>query len=166
VVVIGAGPQGEAHAAALQAEFVPESVEFVDPRSGGGAAAAIARAGVVCCVTTAREPLFDGSLVADDALVIAIGSHEPDARELDSQLVRRADLVVESRISAFREAGDLILAKLGRDDVITLAELVAAPIAVDNRRPRIFKATGMSWEDNVVAALVIESTTPSGPGLT
>jgi ornithine cyclodeaminase/alanine dehydrogenase-like protein (mu-crystallin family) len=158
VVVIGAGPQGRAHAAALRAEFAPESVEFVDPRAGGNATIAIARAGVICCVTTAREPLFDGSLVANDALVIAIGAHEPEARELDAQLIRRANVVVESRASAFREAGDLILARIQRDAVMTLAELVGVPSIVDDARPRVFKSTGMSWEDNLIAALITEST--------
>ena len=53
-------------------------------------------------------PLFDGSLVADHATVVAIGSHEPDAREIDDALARRATVVVESRASALREAGDVI----------------------------------------------------------
>ena len=33
--------------------------------------------------TTAREPLFDGDLVPAHAVVVAVGSHEPDAREVD-----------------------------------------------------------------------------------
>jgi ornithine cyclodeaminase len=106
---------------------------------------------VVCCCTTAREPLFDGAAVRDDAVVVAIGSHEPDARELDTTLMRRATVVVESRASALREAGDVLLAGLGGDDLVTLAEHVA----IDLRRPRVFKSTGMAWEDAVVASAVV-----------
>ena len=70
----------------------------------------VAAADVICCCTTAREPLFDGALVADHACVVAIGSHEPDAREVDEALVRRATVVVEARAAALREAGDVIAA--------------------------------------------------------
>ena len=46
--------------------------------------------------------------MADHATVVAIGSHEPEARETDDALARRATVVVESRVSALREAGDVI----------------------------------------------------------
>jgi ornithine cyclodeaminase/alanine dehydrogenase-like protein (mu-crystallin family) len=88
----------------------------------------VAAADIVCCCTTAREPLFDGALVADHATVVAIGSHEPDARETDDTLVARATVVVESRTSALREAGDVILAidsgATTADQLVTLAELI------------------------------------------
>ena len=58
---------------------------------------------------------------------------------------------MESRASAFREAGDVLMARLGPDDVTTLAE----DVAPDYARPRVFKSTGMAWEDAVVAAAVV-----------
>jgi ornithine cyclodeaminase/alanine dehydrogenase-like protein (mu-crystallin family) len=152
LVVFGRGPQARGHAEAIAAvrpieqttvlgrDARPEEVDH-----------AIAQADVICCATTARDPLFDGSHVKDDALVIAVGSHEPAAREVDDQLVRRAAVVVESRASAMREAGDVIAAGLEPERLMTLAELVAgAEIPPD--RPRLFKSTGMSWEDAVVAS--------------
>lgn len=106
---------------------------------------------MICCATTARDPLFAGSHVKDGALVIAVGSHEPDAREVDDQLVNRAAVVVESRASAMREAGDLIAAGLPAEQLVTLAELVAGA-QIPPARPRLFKSTGMSWEDTVIAS--------------
>jgi ornithine cyclodeaminase/alanine dehydrogenase-like protein (mu-crystallin family) len=121
----------------------------------------VAQADVICCATTAREPLFDGGLVSDDAVVIAVGSHEPTVREVDTRLVRRATVVVESRRSALREAGDVIAAGLGGTDLVTLADLVAGrPIPSD--RPRLFKSTGMSWEDTVVATAVLDALQEEG----
>jgi ornithine cyclodeaminase len=105
----------------------------------------------VCCCTTAREPLFDGALVADHATVVAIGSHERDAREVDGALAHRATVVVESRASALREAGDVIAARIADADLVTLADVVRGR-AVDRGRPRLFKSTGMAWEDAVVAS--------------
>jgi ornithine cyclodeaminase/alanine dehydrogenase-like protein (mu-crystallin family) len=90
--------------------------------------------------------------VADHATVVAIGSHEPAARETDDALAHRATVVVESRASALREAGDVIAAGLRAEQLVTLAGLVRGEAAPDPDRPRLFKSTGMAWEDAVVAA--------------
>ena len=153
LLVFGRGPQAHAHAAALTEVLPLEHVDLLG-RDHGDVTDLVREAHVICCCTTAREPLFDGALVADHATVVAIGSHEPGAREVDSALVRRATVVVESRASALREAGDVIAAGLGASDLVTLAELVRG----DGRRaegPALFKSTGMAWEDAVVAAAVV-----------
>jgi ornithine cyclodeaminase len=149
LLVVGRGPQGRAHAEAIPA--VLPAIEQVDVVGRDVGGVDVGAYDVVCCCTTAREPLFDGAAVRDDAVVVAIGSHEPDARELDAALMRRATVVVESRASALREAGDVLLAGLGGDDVVTLAE----EVAVEAGRPRVFKSTGMAWEDAVVASAVV-----------
>ena len=148
LVVFGRGPQAVAHAEALGLEDVA-LLGRDDPRRDE----LVAAADVICCCTSAREPLFDGSLVADHACVVAIGSHEPAARETDDRLAARATVVVESRASALREVGDVIGAiesgALAADELVTLRELVdGAEIAPG---PRLFKSTGMAWEDAVVA---------------
>jgi ornithine cyclodeaminase/alanine dehydrogenase-like protein (mu-crystallin family) len=157
-LVFGRGPQGRAHAVALRA--VLPSLERVEVVGRAGQPHDVGGADVICCCTTAREALFDGARVAEHATVVAIGSHEPDAREVDGALVRRATVVVESRASALREAGDVVLAiaegAIAPDDLVTLADLVrgaASPPA----GPRLFKSTGMAWEDAVVAAAVVRS---------
>jgi ornithine cyclodeaminase/alanine dehydrogenase-like protein (mu-crystallin family) len=119
---------------------------------------AVEGADVICCCTTAREPLFDGDSVAEEAVVVAIGSHEPEAREVDTALAGRATVVVESRTSALREAGDVIqpiaAGALREDDLVPLADLVRGASAPAAGRPRFFKSTGMAWEDLVLAAAV------------
>ena len=68
-------------------------------------------ADIVVCATTARQPVFDGRLLAEQACVVAVGSHEPDARELDDAVfARAARVVVEERSTALREAGDVLQA--------------------------------------------------------
>jgi ornithine cyclodeaminase len=152
LLVFGRGPQAHAHVAALRAVRPIEHVDMVG-RDGGDVAELVAGADIVCCCTTAREPLFDGRLVADYATVVAIGSHEPEAREVDDALAHRATVIVESRASALREAGDVIAAGLAEADLVTLADVVRGH-AVDRGRPRLFKSTGMAWEDAVIAAAV------------
>ena len=116
----------------------------------------------MCCCTTAREPLFDSRLLKDTATVVAVGSHEPDAREVDENLVRTATVVVESRACASREAGDILLAGREAAGLANLAELVRSDLTIAPDQPRLFKSTGMAWEDLVVAALAYE--TASGLG--
>jgi ornithine cyclodeaminase/alanine dehydrogenase-like protein (mu-crystallin family) len=154
LVVFGRGPQAHAHAAALRAVRPIEHVEMIG-RDHGNADELVATADIVCCCTTAREPLFDGARVAPGATVVAVGSHEPEAREVDERLVGRASVVVEARSAALREAGDVIQAiaagALDADALITLAALVRGDAELPGERPRLFKSTGMAWEDVVVA---------------
>jgi ornithine cyclodeaminase/alanine dehydrogenase-like protein (mu-crystallin family) len=154
LLVFGRGPQAHAHAQVLREIRPIEQVDMLG-RDRGDVDELLGAADIICCCTTAREPLFDGSLVADHATVVAIGSHEPDARETDDSLAARATVVVESRTSALREAGDVILAiesgATSEDQLVTLADLVRSEAKPASRRPRFFKSTGMSWEDAVIA---------------
>lgn len=155
LVVFGRGPQSRAHAEAITAvRPIEEIVVFGRDADPGEVDRAIAAADVICCATTARDPLFDGAGVSTAALVIAIGSHEPEAREVDGELVKRSTVVVESRASAMSEAGDVIAAGVAAERLVTLAELVAGA-EVLTARPRVFKSTGMSWEDSVVASALV-----------
>jgi ornithine cyclodeaminase/alanine dehydrogenase-like protein (mu-crystallin family) len=158
LVVFGRGPQAHAHAAAMRAVRPIEQVDLVG-RHTAGADHLVAAADIVCCCTTSREPLFDGGLVADHATVVAIGSHEPAARETDDALARRATIVVESRDAALREAGDIVLAiaagAIESDELVTLAELARGDAERDPGQPRLFKSVGMAWEDAVVASALI-----------
>jgi ornithine cyclodeaminase/alanine dehydrogenase-like protein (mu-crystallin family) len=155
LLVFGRGPQAHAHVAAMRAIRPIEQVNMLG-RGVTDVDELVAAADIVCCCTTAREPLFDGALVADHATVVAIGSHEPDARETDDTLAARATVVVESRTSALREAGDVILAldsgATTADQLVMLAELVRGEAKPPAGRPKLFKSTGMSWEDAVIAA--------------
>ena len=155
LVVFGRGPQAHAHVRALRAIRPIEQVHMLG-RASADVDELVRAADIICCCTTAREPLFDGGLVADHTTVVAIGSHEPDARETDDTLAARATVVVESRTSALREAGDVILAidsgATTADQLVTLAELIRGDAEPPAGRPRFFKSTGMSWEDAVVAA--------------
>jgi len=161
LLVFGRGPQAHAHATALRAVRPVEHVHMVG-RDRGSVDELLAAADIICCCTTAREPLFDGELVADHATVVAIGSHEPDARETDGTLASRATIVVESRASALREAGDVILAidagATTADQLVTLSELVRREARPGTDRPRLFKSTGMSWEDAIIASALAKAT--------
>jgi ornithine cyclodeaminase len=140
---------------ALIAQLASEDIE-VRP----GSAADVPAADVVLCTTSSRTPLFDGSLVAPGAVVAAVGQHGLDAREVDAALVRRSDVVVEGRASAWREAGDLIPARSVQEwEAIrpaNLQDLVTGRFRRTPGRPCLYAGVGMAWEDLVTAALVYE----------
>ena len=159
LLVFGRGPQANAHIEAIRAIRPIRDVDVLG-RDDGERDDRVAAADVICCCTTAREPLFDGGCVADHATVVAIGSHEPDTREVDDALAARATVVVESTSSALREAGDVILAirsgVLDPDRLITLRALVHCEHSPAPGAPRLFKSTGMAWEDAVIVAAILD----------
>ena len=158
LLVFGRGPQAHAHVAAMRAVRPIEHVDMLG-RDAEERDDLVATADVMCCCTTARAPLFDGGLVADHATVVAIGSHEPDAREVDDTLAARATVVVESTGSALREAGDVIQAissgALDPQDLVALAGLVRGEREPAPGAPRLFKSTGMAWEDAVTVNAIL-----------
>lgn len=158
LLVFGRGPQAHAHVEAIRAIREIGHVDLLGREDRSDAL--VEQADVVCCCTTARAPLFDGSRVRDDATVVAIGSHEPDAREVDDALAARATVVVESPAAALREAGDVVLAvdsgAIAPADLVPLADLVRGDVAPAAGRPGLFKSIGMSWEDAVVVAAILD----------
>jgi ornithine cyclodeaminase len=175
LVVIGSGPQAEGHIAALRvvrpltdvvvvgrdqekAQRLAARVDDSGLRTRVGVATDVATADIVVCATTSATPVVPGELVPDQACVVAVGSHEPDRRELDEQLLSRATVVVEDRATAMREAGDVVLAVgrgLSYQSLVRLSDLVRGT-DVDMQRPRVFKSVGMSWQDLVIAGEVVQ----------
>ena len=177
VALFGTGVQAWGHVRAISAVLPVEHVDVVGRtpahveelvrriRATGMSATpadtrAVAEADVVVCTTAAPSPLFDGTLVADHAVTVAIGSHSPDAREVDTTLVRRSSVVVEARSSALREAGDVVIpiaeGAFDAENLITLADLVRGAVTIPRDRPRLFKGCGMPWQDLAVAAALAD----------
>jgi ornithine cyclodeaminase len=128
----------------------------------------VSKADVIICNTASAVPLFDGSEPAPDAIIAAVGAHGLGAREVDTALVLRSDIVVEGRASAWLEAGDLIPARSVEEwqhmQPPNLRELVNGQLTRTPGRPCLFNSVGMSWEDLIIAAVVYESGTHEHTG--
>ncbi len=184
VVVFGAGPQGVGHVDTFRDVLAGRrevaSVRHVVRSSGvptpaygddgdldvavlraddPAVSAAVADAGLVVCATGSGTPVLDSRDLREDAVVVAVGSHEPDRRELDAGLLGRACVVVEDVATALREAGDVVLAiaegTLSTDRLVTLREVATGAHPLPDDRPVVFKSVGMAWEDLVVADAVL-----------
>lgn len=170
LVVIGHGPQAQGHVAAFAAvRSLARSTYLVrDPARATVEGVALGsdearrrlrEADVVVSATTARTPVLHSEDVRDDAIVVAVGAYEPEARELDAALLSRSTVVVEDVATALREAGDVVLAVAeGALDAATLVgmrDLVLGTISAPRDRPLVFKSVGMAWEDLAVAEAVV-----------
>ncbi|MET4060275.1 1-piperideine-2-carboxylate/1-pyrroline-2-carboxylate reductase [NAD(P)H] [Arthrobacter sp. UYP6] len=180
ILVFGAGIQALNHIRAARAVFPQAEFSVIGRRphrveelirtlaaegirvqdASGAMEDSVAAADVILCVTSSPEPLFDGALPKDGAIIASVGQHGLDAREVDAALVRRSDVVVEGRASAWRENGDLIPARSVREwqeiNPPNLHDLVLGKLARRRATCCLFTGVGMAWEDLVTAAVVYE----------
>ena len=67
---------------------------------------AVDGADLVVLATAAREPVLQSDWIADGAHIAAVGACRPDQRKMDTALVARARVFVDSQNGALAEAGD------------------------------------------------------------
>jgi len=180
LAVLGTGVQGREHVAAVRAVRPITRVTLWNrtrPRAEGLAAelraddlevevvetpaAAAVGAQVVCTCTAATDPILTAADLAPGAHVNAVGAFTPTMRELASDLVAAAWVVVDSREGAWEEAGDLLLAvedgAIERSHVrADLGELVTGAVQPpDPGTTTLFKSVGHAAEDAVTAARLL-----------
>ena len=66
-------------------------------------------ADIICTATSSPTPIFEGCKVKLGTHINGIGSHSPNARELDSAVIARSLLIADSREACLNEAGDIML---------------------------------------------------------
>jgi len=72
-------------------------------------AAAAADADVICTATLTKEPLIHGEWLRPGTHLDCVGAYLPDHREVDDEVVRRAQIFVDSRLATLTEGGDLVI---------------------------------------------------------
>ena len=116
---------------------------------------------VLCTCTTSHEPLFDGRWLRPGVHLNLVGAFQTHTREVDSETVKRARIVVDTYEGALAEAGDLVLplrsGAISRHSIIAdLHELASGKKQVRMSREDItlFKSVGCALEDLVTAMLI------------
>jgi ornithine cyclodeaminase len=181
LVIFGAGVQGTAHLEAMLAVRPVGSVTVVGrirtrvdalvarARSLGVEASAgtpsdVANADLVCTCTTSAVPVFNGTDLAEGAHVNAIGAYLADQRELDTEAMRRAKIVVETREVALRDAGDVVMAlaegALDGSDLVDLGEIARGrEVRTAASDITVFVSVGVAYEDLIVARAALRAIT-------
>lgn len=90
------------------------------------AEAAVRGADIVVTATSSAEPVLEDTWIAAGTHLNAMGSNQAKRRELPTELVRRADLIVTDSIEQSRmESGDLLLADVDWTRVVELKEVAS-----------------------------------------
>jgi Predicted ornithine cyclodeaminase, mu-crystallin homolog len=132
----------------------------------------VAKCDIIVTATTSATPVFEGIIVNEGTHINAIGSHTPETREIDDDLVLKCNkIVVESKEAALFEAGDLIIpirkGLIKSEQIIELGEIIAG-----NKKGRessleitLFKSVGLAIEDVLVANYIYEEALKRGVGI-
>ncbi len=132
---------------------------------------AVSRADVITCATTSPVPVFEGKDLRPGTHVDAIGAFRPQTREVDTETVKRARVVVDTYAGAQEEAGDILIPI--REGAITqahvaaeLAQLVtgARPGRTDREEITLFKSLGIAIQDLVTGLHVLREAERLGKG--
>lgn len=154
----------EALAATLAEELGPAlSVAAV-----ADAREAVAAADVICCATTASQPVFAADWVRPGTHVNGVGAFRLGMVELPPAIFARAGLVaVDARAAARAEAGDVMAAVeagvLRFEEVVEIGEVDGS--WASDRDPAaitVFKSVGLAAQDVAAAAVAIRHLGPAG----
>jgi ornithine cyclodeaminase/alanine dehydrogenase len=132
---------------------------------------AVAGADVITCATTSPTPVFKGRDLEPGTHVDAVGAFRPNTREVDTETIKRARVVVDTYAGCWEEAGDVLIPLKAR--AITrrhvraeLADLVGGKkrVRASVRDITLFKSVGFAPEDAVTARLAYDRARASGVG--
>lgn len=123
----------------------------------------ILNADIICTATSSLTPIFDGDKVKAGTHINGIGSHTPNARELDTNIVKRSKFVGDSKEACFNEAGDIMIPLADREIdesafYADLGEIVTGKkeARTDNDEITIFKSNGLAIQDAATAKLIYD----------
>ncbi|MEU8896159.1 Gfo/Idh/MocA family oxidoreductase [Nocardia sp. NPDC048505] len=184
--LVGAGALAHAHLAALRVVHEFDRV-LVWSRSAAtarafaeatGAQAAdspeqvVRAADVLCTLTPAKQPVVRGAWFAPGLHVNAVGAPpRADHREIDSEGIRRARVVVDSRLTAGHESGDVLIPL--REGVIGAAHFAdeigevligAKPGRSSGDQITLYNSLGVGLQDLAVARLLLDTARARGLG--
>jgi alanine dehydrogenase len=127
---------------------------------------------IVCTVTLSHQPVLQGAWLKAGAHVNAVGTATPNAREVDTETVKRARLYVDRRESGLKEPGDILIPI--NEGAITADHLVGeigeiligkTPARGNESEVTLFKSLGLAIEDLAAARFVAERAAATGAGV-
>ena len=180
--LLGAGRQAEAHVPAIQhvrdisrvvvysrdkgrrEAFAREILRHykVDALAADSPEEVVKESDLLVTATTSHTPLFKGELVENGSHLNTIGAAEPDAREVDTTLVKRSILVVDSRDQAISTYGDVVIPirekAIEKTDIrAELGELLIGKYSIhaSSNDITLFKSGGLAVLDAMVADYIV-----------
>lgn len=118
---------------------------------------------IICTATSTPTPIFSGNRVREGTHLNSVGSHTPNARELDTAIIKRAKVIADSYEACLSEAGDIMIpiqeGEINKSHLYAeLGEIIIGkkPARVDDREITLFKSNGLAIQDVATAKLVYD----------
>jgi alanine dehydrogenase len=131
----------------------------------------LAESDIICTATSSPTPIFNGAKVREGTHINGIGSHTPNARELDTNIVMRSKFIADSYEACLKEAGDIMIPI--KEGAITdkhmhaeLGEIVTGkkPAREIQSEITLFKSNGLAIQDVATAKLIYDKAIEAGIG--
>ncbi|QYN33511.1 ornithine cyclodeaminase family protein [Pseudonocardia sp. DSM 110487] len=193
VAVIGSGFEARNHVRALVAVRDLKAVRVFSPRAESrarfvdeladlpvavvpaeSAEAALLGASLVICAARSRDesPTLHGAWLRPGITVVSIGSTLPEQREVDTDVLDRADVIVADMVEeVLEDTGDLIAARaVGIDPVgktTSLSDVVSGrhPGRTSPDQVVLYKSVGAALQDLAVASRCAQVAEQRGVGI-
>jgi len=137
------------------------AAEGLDATATDNLAKAAQEADLISCATLSSAPLIRGEWLSPGCHLDLVGAFTPQMREADDTALQRAQVFVDTRAGATKEAGEIVQAltsgALSEADIRgDLFELAGGRVAGRRDRDEItlFKSVGTALEDLAAATLV------------
>lgn len=122
---------------------------------------AVKNADIITTATSAAQPILTGNLINNGVHLNAIGNNRAYEREIDGEVVNRADLIITDSIEQAKlESGDLVIAAEEGfnvwDRVGELTDLIVGEVKgrTSTEQITMFKSNGLAIEDVAAAYYV------------
>ena len=180
LVVFGNGVQAKAQIEAICQVRDIESVKVIgrdftkvelfcnkfDARVSPGNLNDLKHADIVCTATTANEPLFKFNHISNGTHINAVGAHGSQKREVPAELIQRSKVFVDSLISSYKEAGNILIPIESGDYSWDKVQCEIGQLSNTKSKGRskesditFFNSVGTAVQDLVVSNLIMERNT-------
>jgi ornithine cyclodeaminase/alanine dehydrogenase-like protein (mu-crystallin family) len=133
--------------------------------------AAVDGVDIVVTVTTSRAPVLEGAWIAPGTHCNLVGMHYPEAREVDTETIRRGRVVVDDLDQAWGEKGEIIIpfaaGEIARNHIAgDIGSVIAGkvPGRRDAREITVFCSGGTALEYVGASAMIYEAARRAGIG--
>ena len=148
------------------------STTGIEVRVADSAEGLVRESDIVTLITSAVEPVVDGSWWKPGTHINAIGSHATGVRELDSETVMKSKIFCDQVQACLNEAGDIQIpieeGVLSADDINgSIGEVINGTLLgrENDEEITLFKSVGLAVQDISCAALVYEQAKGQGVGI-
>ena len=146
------------------AEKFLDSLDLKDQKINISAPEETAACDLICSCTSSTTPVIPTGSVKSGAHLNLIGSFSDEQKEADSKLIQNAEIFVDHRTAAKKEAGELISAEIegiwSFDQIIgDFSQLVQKKASRSSSEAiTLFKSVGIASWDLIVAATIYRET--------